>query len=244
MHEVLYQSDRHKFVLLGLGESRHEKGIPSNQYLVLHEDAAALLDPGGFGLFPILNARIFKYTDPKNIRAIFLSHQDPDVTSGVNVWIEFTGARVYLSQLWLRFIPHLDVTQPENLVPLPDEGGPVEVAPGFSLQVVPAHFLHSPGHINVYDPLAKILFTGDIGTSTDPTDRLFVDDFDAALPRHIEPFHRRYMASNVALRRWVKTVEKLDVRILAPQHGPLYRGQAIGRLLRWLYDLRCGVDLL
>jgi len=52
------------------------------------------------------------------------------------------------------------------------------------------------------------------------------------------------MASNRALRYWVQQVRKLDIDIIAPQHGPLFRGQAKEDFLDWLYDLQCGADLL
>ena len=72
----------------------------------------------------------------------------------------------------------------ERFVGVPDEGMCCEVAPGFTLDLIPAHFLHSEGQINVYDPVSRILFTGDIGAAMMPvgTDDPFVDDFAAHLP--------------------------------------------------------------
>jgi flavorubredoxin len=32
--------------------------------------------------------------------------------------------------------------------------------------------------------------------------------------------------------------------MIAPQHGPIYRGAAVREFLDWLRDLQCGVDLL
>lgn len=242
MTEVLYDDGPHKFILLGFGESTREEGIPSNQYLVVHGSDGAIFDPGGSGLFPVLSARIANFIDLTRIRGIFLSHQDPDVSAGLNVWMEVTGARVHLSRLWTRFMPHMDLVHPDRLLAVSDPGSTVEVAPGFSLVTVPAHFLHSPGQINVYDPISRILFTGDIGAAERSNGKIYIDDFAEHRP-HIEPFHRRYMAGNRALRQWVREVEKHDVEVIAPQHGPLYRGKAREDLLRWLFDLPCGMDL-
>jgi flavorubredoxin len=36
----------------------------------------------------------------------------------------------------------------------------------------------------------------------------------------------------------------LDIDRIAPPHGPVYRGAAVGQLLAWLKDLQCGVDLM
>jgi flavorubredoxin len=242
---VLFKSENHKFVLLNESEPGEEDGVRSNQFLVLHDDAGVLLDPGGFGVMPRVLAEMLHYISPDQLKGIVLSHQDPDIVGGISTWLELTEADVYVSRIWIRFLPHYGIKAMRRFVGVPDEGMAYNVAPGFDLQLVPAHFLHSEGQINVYDPIAKILFTGDIGAAMLPTDKdyAFVDDFSAHLP-YIEAFHRRYMCANRAARIWVKMVSKLDIDIIAPQHGPIYRGQAVKDFLAWFNELQCGVDLM
>ena len=36
----------------------------------------------------------------------------------------------------------------------------------------------------------------------------------------------------------------LEIDMIAPQHGPVYRGQAVTDFLGWIKDLQCGVDLM
>ncbi len=244
MDKVLFETKKHKYILVGFAESKEEAGIPSNQYMIIHENQAILLDPGGFGLFPILISRVLKYTNIENISKIILSHQDPDVSGGLNIWLETTNADVYISKLWLRFIPHYDIEHSDRIIPVPDEGMDIEISKDYKLRLIPAHFLHSPGQINVYDPVSKILFTGDIGAGLLPcsNNELFVKNFEEYIPC-IEDFHKRYMASNKALRKWVDEVRKLDIDIIAPQHGYLYKGKEKDKLLEYLYNLKCGVDL-
>ncbi|KJJ86114.1 metallo-beta-lactamase family protein [Candidatus Omnitrophus magneticus] len=245
MEVVLYDDKGHKYVLIGFADSKDENSIPSNQYLITQGKTAALLDPGGFGLFPVLISRVLKHTAIENIEAIILSHQDPDVNGGLNIWEEITKAKIYISRLWTRFLPHYELKGAANIVPVEDEGAEIHLSSNLTLKIIPAHFLHSPGHINVYDPVAKILFSGDIGASVLPcsNNQLFVEDFDAFLPC-IEGFHKRYMSSNKALRMWIKAIENLDINIIAPQHGYLYKGETIDKFIKWLYDLKCGVDIL
>ena len=96
----------------------------------------------------------------------------------------------------------------------------------------------------MYDPVAKILFSGDIGAAMMPDEdqTAFVDDFAAHIP-NIEGFHRRYMCSNKAIRCWLDTITPYQIDMIAPQHGPIYRGDAVGAFLAWLKNLQCGVDL-
>lgn len=241
----LFEQDEHRFVLLNESEPGEEDGVRSNQYLVQHGDVGILLDPGGFGVMPRVLTELLRYLPPNQIKGIILSHQDPDIVGGIAAWLELTQAPIYISSIWLRFIPHYGIDAMERFHGVPDRGMNLNIAPGFDLQLIPAHFLHSEGQINVYDPVSKILFSGDIGAAMMPNeyDEPFVDDFAAHLP-HIEGFHRRYMCSNRAARDWVRRVSRLDVAMIAPQHGPVYRGAAVKGFLDWFQRLECGVDLI
>jgi flavorubredoxin len=242
---VLYESDDHRFILLNESEPGEEDGIRSNQYLILHGDEGVLLDPGGFGVMPRALAELLGYLSPDRLRAIVLSHQDPDIVGGLSTWLELTDAPVYVSQIWMRFLPHYGIRSMQRFVGVPDAGMPLRVGDNFQLRLLPAHFLHSEGQINVYDPVSRVLFTGDIGSAMLPVDRdyAFVDDFAAHLP-YIAGFHRRYMGSNRAIQIWLEGIRDLDIDIIAPQHGPIYRGAAVGEFLRWFGDLQCGIDLM
>ncbi|UCV23669.1 oxygen-binding di-iron domain-containing protein [Ferribacterium limneticum] len=241
----IFSSDNHQFILLNESEPGEEDGIPSNQYLIVHEDSGVLLDPGGFGVMPRVLSELLNYLSPDKLKAIMLSHQDPDIVGGIATWLEISEAPVYVSSIWMRFLPHYGISSMQRFIGVPDEGMQCSLAPGFNLELVPAHFLHSEGQINVYDPIAKVLFTGDIGAAMMPDgeDHPYVDDLKAHLP-HIEGFHRRYMGSNRAARFWVEAVSQLDIDFIAPQHGPIYRGAAVQGFLDWFKKLECGVDLM
>lgn len=242
---TLFNAPEHRFVLLHESEPGEEEGIRSNQYLVLHEGRGVLLDPGGFGVMPGVLTELLQYIEPRELKAIILSHQDPDIVGGLSTWLELTGAPVYAPSIWFRFLPHYGIRDLSRFVPVPDEGMACEFSPGFELKLVPAHFLHSEGQLNVYDPIARILFTGDIGAAMLPNDLEyeFVDDFARHLP-YIEGFHRRYMCSTRAVRCWVQTISGLDIDMLAPQHGPVYRGRAVQDFIDWFSNLKCGIDLM
>lgn len=241
----IFSSGDHKFILLNESNAGEQDAIRSNQYLIVHGDSGVLLDPGGFGIMPRVVTELLRHVKPAQLEAIVLSHQDPDIMGGIATWLEITSAPVYVPGIWMHFLPHYGVTSMERFVGVPDEGMKLELKSGLSLELVPAHFLHSEGQINVYDPVAKVLFSGDIGAAMMPSedDSAFVDDFAAHLP-FIEAFHRRYMGSNRAARYWVDAVSKLDIDCIAPQHGPVYRGAAVRAFLEWFRNLECGVDLM
>lgn len=242
---MLFEGERHKFILLNESEPGEEEGIRSNQYLVVHENAGVLLDPGGFGVMPRVLSEMLRHIGPADLKAIILSHQDPDIVGGITTWLELTQANVYVSKIWMRFLPHYGIKQMNRFIGVPDMGMRCSIDQDFELDLLPAHFLHSEGQINVYDPVSRILFSGDIGAAMLPEDKdyAFVDDFQSHLP-YIEPFHKRYMCSNKAARIWAEAVSKLDIDMIAPQHGAIYRGKSVGDFLGWFGELRCGVDLM
>jgi flavorubredoxin len=242
----LFCHDSHRFVLLNESSPGEEEGVRSNQYLIAHGGHGVLLDPGGLGVMPHVLAELLRHTQLDDVVAVFLSHQDPDIVGGLVSWVALTTrAKFYISTLWVRFLPHFGLVDGGRFIGVPDEGMACEPAAGIPLRLIPAHFLHSEGNFTIFDPVAHILFSADIGAAMMPDnfDEPFVDDFAAHLP-FIEGFHRRYMTSNRAIRCWLANLDGLEIDMIAPQHGPVYRGHAVGQLLEWLRDLVCGVDLL
>lgn len=237
---VLFETEDHRNILLEQFDAG--AGIECNQHVIVSGGEAMILDPGGAKLF----TRVFGATASAKKRAklkyVFCSHQDPDIVASLNGWLMTTDANALLSDLWRRFVPHFgsDRLVFDRVISIPDEGMAIELG-STKLIAVPAHYLHSCGNFHLYDPVAKILYTGDIGASLG-RDYREVPDFDAH-KGHMDGFHRRYMTSNAAMRAWASMVRGLDIEIIAPQHGALFRGkEMVGQFLDWAEALECGID--
>ena len=114
---------------------------------------------------------------------------------------------------------------------------------GQELKFIPAHFLHSSGNYQVYDPASKILYTGDLGASVGQSYD-FVEDFDDHI-QYMAGFHRRYMASTKALKMWANTARQLDIDIIAPQHGSIFATKELStRFIDWIDSIECGLDVM
>jgi flavorubredoxin len=239
---TLYDDGGHKNILLE--DFGHGQMVQANQHLVIQGGVGMILDPGGHKVYNRALSETHALLGRSTLKYIFLSHQDPDIVAAVNGWLMATDATAYASSLWLRFIPHfgLDSLVINRLKPIPDEGMKLDLG-GSPLLILPAHFLHSPGNFSVFDPVSKILYSGDIGASLG-MDYIEVLNFDSHV-KYMEAFHRRYLASRKACRAWISMVRTLDVEMVAPQHGALFRGKELSnRFFDWLFDLDCGVDLL
>jgi flavorubredoxin len=244
---TLYEDASRRFILLGWEEQEDEGVVQTNQYLIQSGNEVILLDPGGAHVFPRVLANVTEMISIDSITHIFYSHQDPDVSSGITLWLSMAErATVHISGLWTRFLPHFGVFDQSRIAPIPDNGGAITLRHGQKLEIIPAHFLHSTGQHTLYDPVSKILFTGDIGAAIFPPGKRYpiVERFDEHI-HYMEGFHRRYMASQVASRFWVDVVSSRDIEAIAPQHGAVIKGKDnVGRFFQWLSQLKSGVDLV
>lgn len=239
-HEVLRFDD-----LVGEG------GIQANQFLILRDGHAAVLDPGGDLTWTPLTIEISRHTNLQQLDYVLSSHQDPDIIASLPRWLMHTRCRVVTSRLWARFLPHLassfvtdrmGADMEERILAAPDKGGMVPFGDSV-LQVLPAHFLHSVGNFTFYDPVSRIVFSGDIGASVGGEEKQ-VKDFQKHVG-HMSGFHRRYMCGNRACRFWADMIRRLDPAMIVPQHGGYFGDpDTINAFLDWFQALECGLDLM
>ncbi|MFI5299249.1 MAG: MBL fold metallo-hydrolase [Polyangiales bacterium] len=242
-HTVLFDNGTHRNVLLE-DFAPGSFAVQANQHLIIHGASGMILDPGGHKIYSKVLAATMQHLGRAKLEILFLSHQDPDIVAAVNGWLMTTDATAYLSNLWIRFVAHfgLDRLVESRLKPIPDKGMRLSLG-GQDMLAIPAHFLHSPGNFQLYDPVSKILYSGDLGASVGGTETEVLD-FDQHLP-FMEGFHKRYMSAGRAMKNWAKLARQLDIDLIAPQHGGYFKGKAmVGRFIDWCDGLACGVDLL
>lgn len=237
---TIYENGSHKWIVFGRDPHKKDKIIDTNQYMVRSAKEAILLDPGGIELFAPMLAAVVHELPLNNITTLFASHQDPDIISSLGLWDEvLTETTLHAPWLWEGFIRHFGCER-ISYSPIPDEGSDIRIG-SVKLEFIPAHYLHSSGNFSVYDPQAKILMSGDIGAALLPSDApIFVTDFDKHI-QYMQGFHQRWMPSNKAKNNWIERVRKLDVDMMAPQHGSIFKGDDINRFLDWFESLEVGL---
>ena len=221
--------------------------VQANHFLLIDHGQGALIDPGGNMTFNELTLTMRKYMAPQDLHYLLASHADPDIIASLDRWMTASRADLVISRLWARFAPHfckLGKTD-KRIIAVPDAGGTLRLGKS-DVVLLPAHFLHAEGNFQFYDPISKILFSGDLGVSLvsgAQASRPFGQLADA-LP-HMEAFHRRYMVSNKILRYWASMVRTLDIEMIVPQHGSPIKGKpAVAQFIDWAEGLSCGNDLM
>jgi len=242
----LYRDPHHACLMFSDLIEEDGQAVQANQFLIVDGDTGAIIDPGGNLAFNELFMGMSRYFPPHRLSYLLASHADPDIIASLDRWLSSTRAPLVISRVWERFAPHFaKLGKTENrIIGVPDGGGLLPLG-RHELLLLPAHFMHSEGNFHFYDPVSRILFTGDLGVS-------MTSGAEARVPlttlaphvARMEAFHRRYMVSNKVLRLWTRMARQLDIAMLAPQHGaPIMGRQAITDFFDWLDGLECGTDL-
>lgn len=242
----LYNQNGHICLMFADLADDRTGAVQANQFMIGDNKELALIDPGGELTYSGINVARYRYFPGSDLKMLLASHADPDIVASLNKWLTLTKCVLYVPQVWARFVPHFCTKDYENRIKgIPDPGAIIPLG-NSHIKALPAHFLHSEGNFHFYDPVSKILFSGDMGASMVPSEKIAepVTDFDEHL-FVMEPFHKRYMNSNKVCRYWVNMVRQLDVEWIVPQHGRSFKGKAmINRFLDWVENLQCGVDLM
>jgi flavorubredoxin len=238
--ENLFRKASHNWMVMGRDKGRRVGVVDSNHYMIQHNGRGLLLDPGGVENFSLVAAEFSKHFDLADLETMFVSCQDPDVISSLSLWVQTNPKlSINMSKIWTEYVTHSGINA-DNIKGINDDGGFITLG-GHDLELIPAHYLHSPGNFSLYDPQAKILFSGKIGSAVIPDEYadFYVTEF-ADYIGYMDGYHRRWMASNSAKSRWVSAIRKRNVDMICPSHGAIFKGEDVERFLNWFDNLDVG----
>ena len=234
----LFQQTGHSVFWLGINE---DTIFRCNSYLIVDGDEGILFDPGGVGSSPLIRHRIEQIMPVSRLTALVISHQDPDIAGSLAEWLEINPDLLIITSPRTQvLLPHYGIDR-FNFHDI-EEFNRLRFKSGNEMQFYPAPFLHSPMAHATFDPCSGFMFTSDIFASIDADWQLVVDDFSAHADK-MDLFHLEYMASNIAARGFVETIEGLSIQAFLPQHGSIISHEHVKQALDYLRNLQCGLDL-
>ncbi len=240
--EVVFRDGLRSWTVFGQDSGKPPDLVDTNQVVVRAGNEAVLIDPGGVEIFPAVFDAVEREVPLADIRHVILTHEDPDAGSSLPLWREVCvdELKVHVPWLWLGYVTHYD--READFVAVPDEGMEIRFGDNGRLHLIPAHYLHSPGNFSVFDPVAKVLFSGDIGGALvppDDRDGFVVRDFDRHV-QYLTGFHQRWMGSPAARDDWIRRVREAAPEIIVPQRGLVFTGEDVDRFLNWFETLEIG----
>lgn len=126
--EILFESGEHKWIVIGRDTEKRAEVIDTNEYVIINNGQAVLLDPGGIEIFPQVLTEMTRFVSTDSIKAIVASHQDPDIASSLAMWLDLVPeVKIYCSWIWTGFIAHFGMGTQLKLIPVPDEGMELQI---------------------------------------------------------------------------------------------------------------------
>ena len=208
-------------------------------YLIKNGDESILIDPGSMLEFKETVRKVKSVIDIESIRYIVLHHQDPDLVAAVpeiEKLIDRDDLLIVTHSRMSLLIKHYLVTSDYYEI---DKNDNQLITPnGYRLDFLTTPYCHSPGAFVSYEPKTKTLFSGDIFGGLEESWEFYADEtyFEKA-----KQFHQEYMPSKDIFNYALKKIEKLDINLIAPQHGSIIKKKYIPNLIRDMKNLDCGL---
>jgi len=213
-----------------------------HSYLLRRGDQSVLFDPGSTLTWPETRRKVETLIAFEDIRWFVVHHQDPDICGAMPeidqlitrddaAWVSHWRAAVLLK--------HYDPSVPFWLV---DEHDWRLDLGGRTLEFVFTPYLHFPGAFASFDQATGTLMSSDLFGAFTDDDRALCSglaDFDG-----VRAFHQHYMPDRSILLHTMIALEKLPIRLVAPQHGRLIAGDDVVTYITRLKNLEVGIYLL
>ena len=221
--------------------------LPNDQfqchvYLIKNGDNSVLIDPGSKITFHHVLRKIEKILPFTSIRYFICQHQDPDITSSLQVIDQIVSRpdAVVLSH-WraIELLKHYDLKIRFECVE--KMGWELDIG-GRKLEFIFSPYLHFPGAYTTYDPETGTLFSSDIFGGFTEGFQLFASD--ESYMESMRPFHEHYMPAKEILQHYLSKLDNYDISMIAPQHGSIIRKELIPYFTNQLKNLDCGIFIL
>lgn len=228
-----------------VGIKDQANGLHCNPYLIIDGSEGVLIDPGSPLDFEYVLANVTSLIPIENIKYIILQHQDPDLCASTPLF-EKQGLQAEIATHWRtsNMIKYYGITSPFYIV----NQNEFKLTFGNNRTIIfhPTPYLHFPGAITTYDPLSKVLFSSDLFGAFSNNWNLFADeivhDSRESYLESMKTFHEHYMPSNDIIRPVMEKFLKMDITMIAPQHGSIIR-KHLAKHITTLRDLECGLFL-
>jgi flavorubredoxin len=210
-------------------------GTSYNSYLVRGRDKTALIDAVEPAMLHVLEAKL---ADVPRVDYLISHHTEQDHSGGIPWVLErYPGIELVASdKAQAMLADHLGI--PAERVRTVADGERLDLG-GKTIRFIYTPWVHWPETMSTYLEEDGILFSCDWFGSHLASTELFVDDADCVRAEAQRYYAEIMMPFRKIVRANLDKIRDLDIRLIAPSHGPIYRDpQSIIRAYRdWTDDM-------
>jgi flavorubredoxin len=198
-------------------------GTSYNSYLVVGNGKTALIDTVNPGFEGELFKKIGKVLSPEKINYLIMNHAEPDHAGGIpEVLSRARYAKLVATQKGVEMAGVFHGVPPDRTIVVKD-GDTLDLG-GKTLKFIEAPWLHWPETMFTYCVEDRVLFPCDFFGSHIASNRLFDNEFGDILHLEAKRYYSEIMMPfNKFVSKGLDKVKEIDVRMIAPSHGPIYK---------------------
>ncbi|OPY27432.1 MAG: Type A flavoprotein FprA [Methanocella sp. PtaU1.Bin125] len=209
------------------------QGTTYNAYLVKGREHTALIDTVNPGFWKQLHEKVDKVDSLKNLRYLVMNHAEPDHASAVPYVMGESPDATLVTTAKGAKMAKLYSKVPDGRILVVKDGDAIDLG-GKTLAFIEAPWLHWPETMFTYLPEDRVLFSCDyFGAHT--AFGMYDDENEGLLSLAKRYYGEIMMPFGKPGQKALEKIEPLDIRVLAPSHGPVYRnpGKIVDEYRRW-----------
>jgi flavorubredoxin len=208
-------------------------GTSYNSYLIVGDKKCALIDTVNPGFEKELEGKINKIADPNDLDYIVMNHAEPDHAGSIPYMMSISRKAVLVTNSLGAKMAKTYFGVPDDRILIVSDQDTIDLG-GKTLRFIEAPMLHWPETIFTHLQEDKILFPCDFFGSH-IAKGVYGEDFEDLLVHAQRYFGEIMMPFKSAAKRALEKIKDLDIRVIAPSHGPIHKNtqRIINAYNRW-----------
>ncbi|MCS7128455.1 MAG: FprA family A-type flavoprotein [Desulfurococcaceae archaeon] len=209
------------------------RGTSYNSYLVLGRDQVALVDTVNPGFENDLIERVSSVIDPRDLNYVIMNHAEPDHAGAIPLVLKTSSnAKLVTTPTGAR-MAKIFYSISNDRIHVVRDGDSIDLN-GKTLKFLETPMLHWPETMFTYLMEDGVLFPCDFFGSH-IAQGMWDDEVDDLLIHAQRYFGEIMMPFRISALNALKKISSLNIRMIAPSHGPIYRnpGKIIESYWRW-----------
>jgi len=197
------------------------KGTTYNAYLVIGSSKKALIDTVNPGFEKELEEKVSKVANPADLDYVVMNHAEPDHAGSIPYILSINKKAKLVTTSKGAKMAQIYFGVPEDRIKVVADGDSVDLG-GRTLRFIEAPMLHWPETMFTYLQEDKILFPCDF-FGLHAAKGLYDDEVDDLIENAQRYFGEIMMPFRVMGLKALEKIRSLDIKIIAPSHGPVHR---------------------